>query len=189
MNVLAFDTCLGAVSAGGLPRGCSADGAGVREAYEARTTRPRRAADAVIAEVMAARGARTSPISTASPSPSAPAASPACASALRRRAPWRWRRASRWSASPAWRSWRIEAGELLGVKARRRLLAVAVDARRGMVYLQLFEAGGATSAPHAAGARRGGRHDRYAHRSCIVGSGAAAVAVAARRPAGRPRLR
>ena len=111
MNILAFDTCFGAVSV--AVRWRSARGRWLlREAYEVRETRPRRAADADDRRGDGGGGAGIRRYRPHRRDRSARAASPACAWALPRRAGWPWRRAGRW--------WRDQPG---GHGASRRRAA------------------------------------------------------------------
>ena len=189
MNVLAFDTCLGAVSAAVRWRGASGDWQ-VASRYETRAGGHAERLMSMIAEVMEAAGlafagldriavtvgpgtftgvrggvAAVRGLALASGLPSSPP--PALPS-------WRMAPASSWQGR--------EAG----------LLAVAVDARRGMVYLEVFDGmplrptqGPLLLACAEAGALIG---DRRA--VIVVGSGAAAVAdaIAAGGRPGRARL-
>jgi len=172
MNLLAFDTCLGAVSAAV----CRVDATGLyvlAEAYEARTTGHAERLMPMVDETMARSGIELSRIDRLAVSlgPGSftgvrigVAAARALALATGKPA----------VGVTSLAAMAHEARQVLGDKAKERLLAVAVDAR-GMTYVQLFEDDGATSAPMLlapaeAAAMIGTR------RSCIVGSAAVAVA-------------
>ena len=106
MNVLAFDTCLGAVSVAVRWQGAGGEWL-MRDRYEVREQRPRRAADADDRRGDAGGGACLLRPRAHRGDGRPRHASPACAAAWRRRAGWRWRQACPWSAPPALPSWRI----------------------------------------------------------------------------------
>ena len=145
MNVLAFDTCLGAVSAAV----CRVDAAGLHvlaEAYEARTTGHAERLMPMIEETVARSGIALGDIDRLAVSlgPGSftgvrigVAAARALALATGKPA----------VGVTSLAAMAHEARQVLGDKAKGRLLAVAVDARAGMIYVQLFEDGGATGAP------------------------------------------
>ena len=174
MNVLAFDTCLGAVSAAV----CRVDVAGLHvlaEAYEARTTGHAERLMPMVEETVARSGIALGDIDRLAVSlgPGSftgvrigVAAARALALATGKPA----------VGVTSLAAMAHAARQVLGDNAKGRLLAVAVDARAGMVYVQLFEDGGASSAPMLlapaeAAAMIG------TQRSCIV-VGSAGVAVA-----------
>jgi tRNA threonylcarbamoyladenosine biosynthesis protein TsaB len=177
MNVLAFDTCLGAVSAAV----CRLDEAGLHvlaEAYEARTTGHAERLMPMVEETIARSGIVLADIDrlAVSVGPGSftgvrigVAAARALALATGKPA----------VGVTSLAAMAHEARQVLGGAATGRLLAVAVDARAGMAYLQVFEDGGGAGepmlvAPAEAAALIG------PHRSCIVvGSAATAVSAAA----------
>jgi tRNA threonylcarbamoyladenosine biosynthesis protein TsaB len=175
MNVLAFDTCLGAVSAAV----CRVDAAGphvLAEAYEARTTGHAERLMPMIEETVARSGIALGDIDRLAVSlgPGSftgvrigVAAARALALATGKPA----------VGVTSLAAMAHEARQVLGDKAKGRLLAVAVDARAGMAYVQLFEHGGATSAPMLVASAEAAAMIG-ARRSCIVGSAAVAVAEA-----------
>ena len=136
MNILAFDTCFGAVSV--AVRWRSARGEWLlREAYEARTTGHAERLFPMIAEVMEGAGLAFSAIDriavTLGPGTFTGVRvgiAAARAFALPRESPS--------SARPASPSWRTGPTSCLGAERAGWPLAVAVDARRDMVYFQLF---------------------------------------------------
>lgn len=176
MNVLAFDTCLGAVSV--AVRWRSAEGELlVRHAFELRERGQAERLMPMIAEVMEKAGLAFSDLDriavTVGPGSFtgvrvgvAAARGLALASAL----------PVAGTTSLAVMAHR--AFEMLGAERGERLLAVAADARRGMVYLQLFAASGDETgpplllSPEDAAAAIGSRS------AVVVGSGAGAVAAA-----------
>ena len=177
MNILAFDTCLGAVSAAVRWRSARGDWM-LREAYEACTSGHAERLFPMIAEVMEGAGLEFSAIDriavTLGPGTftgvrGGIAAARAIALATGR---------------PVVGMTSLEVmahrGRLqLGPRAERRPLAVAVDARRGMLYLQTFdERGGASSSAVLVSPQQAVRAiaDLPFH---VVGSGAAAVAALA----------
>ena len=175
MNVLAFDTCLGAVSAAV----CRVDAAGLHvlsEAYEARTVGHAERLMPIIDETVT-----RSRIALADMDLLAVSLGPGGFTGVRIGVAAA-RALALATGKPAigvtsLAAMAHEAWQVLGEKAKGRLLAVAVDARAGMAYVQLFEADGAASepmllSPAEAAAMIGTR------RSSIVGSAAAAVAEA-----------
>lgn len=174
MNVLALDTCLGAVSAAV----CRVDAAGLdvlAEAYEARTTGHAERLMPIIEETVARSGFGLRDIDRLAVSlgPGSftgvrigVAAGRALALATGKPA----------VGVTSLAAMAHEARQALGDGVKGRLLAVAVDARAGMAYVQLFEDGSPTRAPMLvtpaeAAAMIG------TQRSCmVVGSAAAAVA-------------
>ena len=182
MNVLAFDTCLGAVSAAVRWRGAYGHWH-LRDRYEARQGGHAERLMPMVAEVMGEAGLAFADLDriavTAGPGTLtgvrvgiAAARGLALASGLPVVA----------AASLAVMAHR--AGEMLE-KARPELLAVAVDARRGMVYLEVFDRAHSVLAgpkllatadvPALIGARP----------ALVVGSGARAVASAIVEAGGR----
>ena len=137
MRVLAIDTALGACAAAVLDSQRRRD---PRERIARDGARPRRSGDAADRARDGRGRAANSPISTASPSRSGRAASPACASAFRRRAASRSRPASPRSASP--RSSALAAPHV-AARADHTIIA-AIDARNEQVYFQVFAPNGTT---------------------------------------------
>jgi tRNA threonylcarbamoyladenosine biosynthesis protein TsaB len=174
MNLLAFDTCLGAVSAAV----CRVDAAGLHvlaDAYEARTTGHAERLMPIIEDTVARSGIGLRDIDRLAVSlgPGSftgvrigVAAARALALATGKPA----------LGVTSLAAMAHEARQVLGDRAKGRLLAVAVDARAGMTYVQLFEDGGTTRPPVLVAAAEAA--DMIgAQRSCIV-VGSAAVAVA-----------
>jgi tRNA threonylcarbamoyladenosine biosynthesis protein TsaB len=173
MNVLAFDTCFGAVSAAV----CRVDAAGLHvlaEVHEARTTGHAERLLPIIEEALKRSGVGLSEIARLAVSAGPGGFTGVRVGVAAARA------LSLATGRPAvgvtsLAAMAHEAQQQLGEVVRGRLLAVAVDARGGMVYVQLFEEGGAAGAPAlltpADAATLVGRRP-----SVIVGSGAAAVA-------------
>ncbi len=183
MNVLAIDTCLGAVSAAAHRRDASGEWH-MRETYEALSVGHAERLMPMIAEVMEAAGLGFADLGriavTVGPGTFtgvragvAAARGLALAAAL----------PVVGATSLAVMAHRADA--LLGPDRAGRLLAVAVDARRGMVYFQTFpdapEEGepAALLTPGDAARRIGGRA------AILVGSGGAAVAEAVRAAGGQ----
>lgn len=175
MNVLAFDTCLGAVSAAV----CRVDADGLRvlsETYEARTTGHAERLMPIIEETVARSGIELAAVDRLAVSLGpgsftgvrvSVAAARALALAMGKPA----------VGVTSLAAMAHEARRALGDRAKGRQLAVAVDARAGMVYLQLFEDGGTVSDPMLltaadAALRIGPRP------AIVVGSAATAVAEA-----------
>jgi tRNA threonylcarbamoyladenosine biosynthesis protein TsaB len=172
MNVLAFDTCLGAVSAAV----CSADAGGLRvlaESYEPRTSGHAERLMPMIEETVQRSGLALGDIDrlavTAGPGGFTGvrvgvAAARALALATGKPA----------VGVTSLEAMAHEARHLLGDASQGRRLVVAVDARAGMVYVQAFDDDAAGEAllldPIDAAALIGRRQ------AVIVGSGAAAVA-------------
>jgi tRNA threonylcarbamoyladenosine biosynthesis protein TsaB len=185
MNVLAFDSCFGAVSV--AVRRQTAGGAWrLREAYEERSTGHAERLFPMIAEVMdgadlafadidriavtlgpgtftgvrvgisAARG-----LALATGKPVVGLTSLAAMA----------HRAEETPIAPG-------AETLLGERLGDRPLVVAVDARRGMVYVQTFASGGRETSEAALLTAE--EAARIGERAIVVGSGAAAVAAAVR---------
>jgi tRNA threonylcarbamoyladenosine biosynthesis protein TsaB len=176
MNVLAFDTCFGAVSV--AVRWRSARGEWLlREAYEARTTGHAERLIPMMAEVMEGAGLAFSSLDriavTVGPGTfTGVRVGVAAARALALTTG----RPVVGTTSLAVMAHRADL--LVGQKRAGRPLAVAVDARRDMVYVQLFAepalgAGEAALATHEEAARTIGQEPVL-----LVGSGAAAVAAA-----------
>jgi tRNA threonylcarbamoyladenosine biosynthesis protein TsaB len=190
MNVLAFDSCLGAVS---VAVGWKAAGGEwqLREAYEERSTGHAERLFPMIAKVMDSAGLAFADIDriavTLGPGTFTGVRvgiSAARALALATGRPVvgttslaaMARRAEGMPITPG-----TEA--LLGACLGDRPLVVAVDARRGMLYVQSFASGGRESSAAAlltAEAAAG----RIGPRAVIVGSGASAVAAAVRSQGG-----
>jgi tRNA threonylcarbamoyladenosine biosynthesis protein TsaB len=176
MNVLAFDTCLGAVSAAV----CRLDGAGLHvlsEAYEARTVGHAERLMPMIEATLKRSGIALGDmdrlaVSLGPGSFTGVRIGVAAARAL-----------ALATGKPAvgvtsLAAMAHEARQVLGSRMQERLLAVAVDARAGMAYVQLFEDGGTTGepvlvAPAEAAAMIG------TQRSCIVVGSAATAVIAA----------
>ncbi len=174
MNILAFDTCLGAVSAAARWRSARGEWM-VREAYEQCTTGHAERLFPMIVEVMDSAGLEFSAIDRI-----AVTLGPGTFTGVR-------------GGIAAARAFALATGkpvvgmtslevmdhrarQQLGRRAEARSLAVAVDARRGMVYLQLFgdrgdDASTAALVTPEQAARAIGRGPVL-----VAGSGAAAVA-------------
>jgi tRNA threonylcarbamoyladenosine biosynthesis protein TsaB len=177
MNVLAFDTCFGAVSA--AVRWRSAGGEWLlREAYEARAAGHAERLFPMIAEVMEGAGLAFSAIDRI-----AVTLGPGTFTGVRvgiaaaRAFALTTDRPVAGTTSLAVMAHRAEL--LIGLERAGRPLAVAVDARRGMVYFQVFPsraigAGDAQLITPEQAARVIGRQPVL-----VVGSGAAAVVAAA----------
>lgn len=178
MNVLAFDTCLGALSVAVRWR----DGSGawrLREAFELRSSGHAERLFPMIAEVMDGAGLAFAAIGriavTLGPGTFTGVRvgiSAARALALATGKPV--------AGITSLAAMAHRAEELLGEQVAGRQLAVAVDARRGMLYVQSFAAGASETSeallltPEEAAFRIG----REA--AVVVGSGASAVAAAVR---------
>jgi len=182
MNILAFDTCFGAVSAalrwrdtGGAPR--------LREAYEERATGHAERLFPMLAEVMDAAGLPFSAIDriavTLGPGTFTGvrvgiAAARALALALGKPV----------AGITSLSAMALRAEALLAGQHASCQLVVAVDARRDMLYVQSFAAGGKETsealllAPEEAAVRIA------SDGAVAVGSGAAALAAAAHRQGG-----
>lgn len=173
MNVLAFDTCLGAVSVAVRLR--SPDG--LWRMHDASELRERGHAERLmpmIAQVMAEAGLEFSDIDriAATVGPGSFTGVRIGVAAARGLALATGRPVVGTSSLAVMAA---QAAELLGEGCRDRLLAVAVDARRDMVFLQLFDAGTEMDrpvllAPEDAAALTGARP------VIVVGSAAAVVA-------------
>jgi tRNA threonylcarbamoyladenosine biosynthesis protein TsaB len=183
MNVLAIDTCLGAVSAAARWRDAGGEWH-MREAYEERSVGHAERLMPMIGEVMAAAGLGFPDLDRI-----AVTVGPGTFTGVR-------------AGVAAARGLGLAAGlpvagatslavmahradEHLGSARAGRLLAVAVDARRGMVYFQAFPADPEGAEPAvllAAGDAARLIGDRAA---ILVGSGAAAVADAVRAAGGQ----
>jgi tRNA threonylcarbamoyladenosine biosynthesis protein TsaB len=173
MNVLAFDTCFGAVSAAV----CRFDPEGLHvlaEVYEARTTGHAERLVAIIEEALTRSRVGLSEVARFAVSVGPGGFTGVRVGVAAARA------LSLATGQPAvgvtsLAAMAHEAQQQLGAAVRGRSLAVAVDARGGMVYVQLFEAGGAAGAPALLtpvdAATLVGRREAVA-----VGSGATAVA-------------
>jgi tRNA threonylcarbamoyladenosine biosynthesis protein TsaB len=173
MNVLAFDTCFGAVSAAV----CRVDAVALHvlaEVYEARTTGHAERLVPIIEEALKRSGVGLSEIARFAVSVGPGGFTGVRVGVAAARA------LSLATGQPAvgvtsLAAMAHEAQQQLGDVVRGRLLAIAVDARGGMVYVQLFEDGGAAGAPAlltpADAATLVGRRQ-----AMIVGSGAAPVA-------------
>ena len=157
MNILAFDTCFDACSVCVAHDGRATSRANVLRRARALRDGPRRAAHADDRRGDGRGRRRPSTTSIASPSPSGPAPSPARASASRRRARWRSRPASTVVGASSLAVMADAAAARARAASPDEDLAVAVDARRGEVYVQLFAASALEprSQPHAA-LHRGG---------------------------------
>ena len=176
MNILAFDTCFGAVSAAVRWRSVRGEGL-LREAYEARTTGNAERLFSMIEEIMEGAGLAFSAIDRI-----AVTLGPGTFTGVR-------------VGIAAARAFALATGKpvvgvtslavmakradlLLGSGRAGRPLAVAVDARRDMVYVQLFGDGDVQASdallltPEQAAMTIGQRP------ILVVGSGAAAVAAA-----------
>jgi tRNA threonylcarbamoyladenosine biosynthesis protein TsaB len=183
VNVLAIDTCLGAVSVAVRWRDAGGEWR-VRDAYEARSTGHAERLMPMIAEVMEAAGLDFPDLEriavTVGPGTFTGVRAGVAAArglALAARLP------VVGATSLAVMAHRVDL--LLGVARGGRLVAVAVDARREMVYAQLFspelqDEGAAALLTSGEVARRIG--DRPV---VVVGSGAASVASAVRASGGR----
>ena len=176
MNILAFDTCFGAVSA--AVRWRSAEGEWLlREAYEARTTGHAERLFPMIAEVMEGAGLAFSAIDRF-----AVTLGPGTFTGVR-------------VGVAAARAFALSTGkpivgvtslavmahradQLLGRERAVRPLAVAVDARRDMVYFQVFPDRLATGEALLATPEQAASAIAQM-RMLVVGSGAAAVVAAA----------
>jgi tRNA threonylcarbamoyladenosine biosynthesis protein TsaB len=173
MNVLAFDTCFGAVSAAV----CRVDAAGLHllaEIYEARTTGHAERLVPIIEEALKRSGVGLSGVGRLAVSVGPGGFTGVRVGVAAARA------LSLATGQPAvgvtsLAAMAHEAQRQLGDAVRGRSLAVAVDARGGMVYVQLFEDGGAAGVPAlltpADVATLVGRRQ-----AIVVGSGATAVA-------------
>jgi tRNA threonylcarbamoyladenosine biosynthesis protein TsaB len=174
MNVLAFDTCLGAVSAAVRWRTARGEWM-VREAYEACSAGHAERLLPMITEIMDGAGLEFSAIDRI-----AVTLGPGTFTGVR-------------SGIAAARAFALAMGKpvvgmtslavmadrarlLLGPRGEGRLLAVAVDARRGMVYAQLFgDQTDATGIPRLMTPEQAAK--AMGQRSVLIaGSGAAAVA-------------
>jgi len=178
MNVLAFDTCFGAVSVAVRWQGASGEWL-LREAYEERTAGHAERLFPMVAEVMDGAGMDFAAIDriavTLGPGTFTGvrvgiSAARALALALGKPA----------VGITSLAAMARRAEELLGVRLGGRQLVVAVDARRGSLYVQSFAAGGretgdALLLTSEEAALRIGRDG-----AVVVGSGASAVAAAAR---------
>lgn len=177
MNVLAFDTCFGAVSA--AVRWRSAQGEWLlHEAYEERTTGHAERLFPMIAEVMGGAGLAFSAIDriavTLGPGTFTGVRVGVAAARAFALTPGRSVVGTTSLAVMAHR-----ANVLIGPERAGRLLAVAVDARRDMIYFQTFpdDAAGADEAWLATPGQAAEAIGRQP--VLIVGSGAGAVAAAA----------
>jgi tRNA threonylcarbamoyladenosine biosynthesis protein TsaB len=173
MNVLAFDTCFGAVSAAV----CRVDAVALHvlaEVYEARTTGHAERLVPIIEEALKRSGVGLSEIARFAVSVGPGGFTGVRVGVAAARA------LSLATGQPAvgvtsLAAMAHEAQQQLGDAVRGRSLVVAVDARGGMVYVQLLEDGGAAGVPALltpadAATLVGPRQ------AVIVGSGAAAVA-------------
>jgi tRNA threonylcarbamoyladenosine biosynthesis protein TsaB len=181
MNVLAFDTCLGAVSVAVRWRG--PDGWLVREAWERRQAGHAERLVPMIAEVMQAAGATFASLDriavTLGPGGFTGVrvgVSAARALALATGKPV--------VATTSLAVMAHRAEELLGGLQGRGRLVVAVDARRGLLYAQSFSAGARETSE--ALAMTPGEAARWvgSHRTLIVGSAAPALAALVREAGG-----
>lgn len=177
MNVLAFDTCLGAVSA--AVRWRSARGEWLlREAYEERTTGHAERLFPMIAEIMESAGLAFSAIDriavTLGPGTFTGVRVGVAAARAFALTPGKTVTGTTSLAAMAHRA------DLLTVQERAgRPLAVAVDARRDMLYFQFF-ADGDTAMSEALLVTAAQAADMIRERpTLVVGSGAAAVVAAA----------
>lgn len=187
MNVLAFDTCFGAVSAAVRWQ----DGHGVwllREAYEPRTTGHAERLFPMIAEVMEGAGLVFSAIDriavTLGPGTFTGVrvgVASARAFALATGKP------VVGMTSLAVMAHRAE--QLLGAARGGRRMVVAVDARRGMVYAQLFGDGGVETNEALLLAPEEAAHAIGREPALIVGSAAPAVAAAVTAAGGKAEAR
>ncbi len=174
MNVLAFDTCLGAVSV--AVRGQGAGGELLtRHAFELRERGQAERLMPMIAEVMEEAGLAFSDLDriavTVGPgSFTGVRVGVAAARGL-----------TLASGRPVVGTTSLavmahRAFELLGAARGERLLAVATDARRGMVYLQLFATSGDETGPPSLLAPEDAARSIGPRPIIVVGSGADAVA-------------
>ena len=176
MNVLAFDTCFGALSVAARWRSAAGEWLW-RDAYEVRSSGHAERLFPMIAEVMEGAGLPLSVVDrfavTAGPGTFTGVrvgVAAARAFALATGKPI--------VGVTSLAAMAHRAGLLLGPEHAGRPLAVAVDARRAMVYFQLFDKGMPVGAarlatPDEAAGMIAGR------RAVVVGSGAEAVAAAA----------
>jgi len=182
MNVLAIDTCLGAASAAVRWRG--KDGTWkMREAYEELSVGHAERLMPMIAEVMAAAGLAFSDLdriaATVGPGTFTGVRAGVAAArglALASGVP------VAGATSLAVMAHRADAS--LGAGRAGRLLAVAVDARRGMVYIQVFPRDPIGAAPAALLAPEAAARLIGNGPAIVVGSGAEAVALAVRAAGG-----
>lgn len=187
MNVLAFDTCLGAVSAAVRWQGGRGEWL-LREAYEARATGHAERLFPMIAEIMESAGLAFSAIDriavTAGPGTFTGvrvgiAAARAFALATGKPV----------VAMTSLAVMAHRAGMLLGAAREGRPLVVAVDARRGMVYLQRFDPGGQQESEALLLTPEGAASAIAQGPALIVGSGAALVADAVTAAGGAAEVR
>jgi tRNA threonylcarbamoyladenosine biosynthesis protein TsaB len=180
MNVLAFDTCLGAVSAAVCRRG--PQGAMLREAYEVRSAGHAERLLPMIAEVMQGAGLGFSELDriavTAGPGGFTGVRVGIAAARGLALATGKPVVAATSLAVMAHRAAEMltDIGEALG----GRRLMVAVDARRGVLYVQSFVAGAIETTEAQLLTPPEAAHSLGAEGAIVVGSGAAAVAAAAK---------
>lgn len=183
MNILAFDTCLGAISVAVRWRGAGGEWL-MRHAHELRERGHAERLMPMIAEAMEEAGLAFADIdrvaATVGPGSFtgvrvgvAAARGLALASGI----------ATVGATSLAVMA--HQAGEKLGPARDGSLLAVAVDARRGNVYLQLFAGPGDALGPPRLLASEVAAHHIGARPAIVVGSGAELVAGAVRAAGGR----
>lgn len=174
MNVLAFDTCLGAVSVAVRWQGGRGEWL-VREAYEPRTRGQAERLMPMIAEVMEGAGLAYAAVDciavTVGPG-SFTGARVGVAAA---------RGLALATGKPvvgvtSLAAMAHRAGMLLGATRGNRRLAVAVEAPRGMVFLQLFAADGSELSPALLLSPDQAAQSVGSGPILLVGSGAAAVA-------------
>jgi len=181
VNVLAIDTCLGAVSVAARWRDASGDWH-MREAYEERSIGHAERLMPMIAEVMGAAGLRFEDLDRI-----AVTVGPGTFTGVR-------------AGVAAARGLALATGlpvvgaTSLAVMAQRaealvnragRLLAVAVDARRGMIYFQAFPNDLAAAGPAALFAPGDAARQIGGREAIVVGSGAAVVVEAVREAGGQ----
>lgn len=175
MAILAFDTCLGAVSVALRTRAANGDWL-IRESYEARQTGHAERLMPMIAEVMAAAGRAFTDVERF-----AVTVGPGTFTGVR-------------VGVAAARAFALAAGRpvvgvssleviaargraLLGAPAASRALLVAVDARRGALYCALHDTSGAAGAPALLTAAEAAALAQ-SHGALVIGSGAPLVAEA-----------
>ncbi len=177
MNVLAFDTCLGAVSA--AVRWRSAQGEWLlHEAYEERTTGHAERLFPMIAEVMDGAGLAFSAIDriavTLGPGTFTGVRVGVAAARAFALTPGRSVVGATSLAVMAHR-----ANLLIGPERAGRPLAVAVDARRDMIYFQLFPDGAVGAGEALLATPKQAADTIWRRPAIIVGSGAGAIAAVA----------